>query len=101
MWHCFQLNVAILAIILKQILIHLGASNDTLDTLAGDLCAHCPDACNSKAFDLEMSFATLSSLSVQQLLSDEEGSLRLGENFKVALGLLLIVLRNNRSIYNN
>ena len=61
-----------------------GVSNDTVTTQVEDLCARCPDACNSKAFDIEMSFATLSSLSVQELLSNKERSARLTKQFKVS-----------------
>ena len=61
-----------------------GVSNDTVSTLVGDLCARCPDACDSRAFDIEMSYATLSSLSAQDLLSNKERTARLTKNFKVS-----------------
>ena len=52
-------------------------------TVHGDMCVDCPDACGSKAFAIEMSFATLSSLSAQKLLSYKNQSVKMEENFKV------------------
>ena len=61
-------------------------SETTLDAMndsVGDVCVDCPDACGSKAFAIEMSFATLSSLSAQKLLSYKNQSVKMEENFKV------------------